>query len=199
MKTAHAGRSGTCSPNSTKGPKPAVKWRIISLRSRIGWNIANEVLETVALDLRKPVTGLTGYDRWRAEIDRLAETARRIMDGQDTYATHLNGISLGVEHMRWALTDIGRLIARDDKQISEMAEQPAPPETDEEHQRRLRSEAHEFSRLQSAVYDARSEEDARAACKALDDYVERESKKRETPEEQERQTHNRSKGRGMSM
>ena len=159
----------------------------------------NEVLETVALDLRKPVTGLTGYDRWRAEIDRLAETARRIMDGQDTYATHLNGISLGVEHMRWALTDIGRLIARDDKQISEMAEQPAPPETDEEHQRRLRSEAHEFSRLQSAVYDARSEEDARAACKALDDYVERESKKRETPEEQERQTHNRSKGRGMSM
>ena len=40
LKTAHAGRSGTCSPNSTKGPKPAVKSRNISLQLRTGWNIA---------------------------------------------------------------------------------------------------------------------------------------------------------------
>ena len=49
----------------------------------------------------KPVTGLTGYDRWRADIDRLAETGQRIMDDNDTYASHLNGIPLGLEHMRW--------------------------------------------------------------------------------------------------
>ncbi len=102
----------------------------------------SEVLETVAIDLNKPVTGLTGYGRWRADIDRLAGTGRRIMDGHDTYASHLNGIPLGLEHMRWALTDIGRLIARDDRQISEAAErerqseQSAPQETHEERQRR---------------------------------------------------------------
>ena len=75
------------------------------------------VLETVSMDLNKPVTGLTGYGRWRAEIDRLAETGRRMMDDRDTYSSHLNGIPLGLEHMRWALTDMGRLITRDDRQV----------------------------------------------------------------------------------
>ena len=41
LKTVHAGRSGTSSPNSTKEPESAVKSRIISRRSRTGWNIAN--------------------------------------------------------------------------------------------------------------------------------------------------------------
>ena len=45
-----------------------------------------QVLETVGTDLNIPVTGLTGYGRWRAEIDRLAETGRRIMDDRDTYS-----------------------------------------------------------------------------------------------------------------
>ena len=164
----------------------------------------SEVLETVAIDLSKPVTGLTGYDRWRAEIDRLAETGRRIMDGHDTYASHLNGIPLGLEHMRWALTDIGRLMARDDRQISEAAErerhseQSAPQETHEESQRRAQREAREFSRLQSAAYNATGEE-RKAAQKEFDDYVERHSKTRETAEEEERQTHKRSRGRSMGM
>ena len=164
----------------------------------------NEVLETVAIDLSKPVTGLTGYDRWRAEIDRLAETGRRIMDGHDTYASHLNGIPLGLEHMRWTLTDIGRLIGRDDRQISEAAErerqseQSAPRETHEERQRRAQREAREFSRLQSAAYNATGEQ-RKAAQKEFDDYVERHSKTRETAEEEERQTHKRSRGRSMGM
>ena len=164
----------------------------------------NEVLETVAIDLNKPVTGLTGYDRWRADIDKLAGTGRRIMDGHDTYASHLNGIPLGLEHMRWALTDIGRLIARDDRRISEAAErerqseQSAPQETHEERQRRAQREAREFSRLQSAAYNATGEE-RKAAQKEFDDYVERHSKKRETAEEEERQTHKQSQGRSMGM
>ena len=163
-----------------------------------------EVLENVAIDLNKPVTGLTGYDRWRADIDRLAGTGRRIVDGHDTYASHLNGIPLGLEHMRWALTDIGRLIARDDKQISEVAErerqseQSALQETHEERQRRAQREAREFSRLQSAAYNATGEE-RKAAQKEFDDYVERHSKKRGTAEEEERQIHKRSQGRSMGM
>ena len=200
LKTVLAGRSGTSSPNSTKEPESAVKSRIISRRSRTGWNIAKQVLETVAIELGKPVTGLTGYGRWRAEIDRMAETGQRMMDDRDTYSPHLNGIPLGLEHVRWALTDIGRLIGKDGKQISEAAghhrqgEEPATPETHEERQRRLLSEVQEFTRLLSATYDARSEEEARAANKALDEYVEREAKNHETPEEQESQTHKRSRG-----
>ena len=164
----------------------------------------NDVLETVAIDLSKPVTGLTGYDRWRVEIDRLAETGQRIMDDHDTYASHLNGIPLGLEHLRWALTDTGRLIGRDDRQISEAAErerqseQSAPRETHEERQRRAQREAREFSRLQSAAYNATGEE-RKAAQKEFDDYVERHSKKRETAEEEERQTLKRSQGRSMGM
>ena len=164
----------------------------------------SEVLETVAIDLNRPVTGLTGYDRWRTEIDRLAETGRRIMDGHVIYGSHLNGIPLGLEHMRWALTDIGRLMARDDRQISEAAErerhseQSAPQETHEESQRRAQRDAREFSRLQSAAYNATGEE-RKAAQKEFDDYVERHSKTRETAEEEERQTHKRSRGRSMGM
>ena len=162
-----------------------------------------QVLETVAIELGKPVTGLTGYGRWRAEIDRMAETGQRMMDDRDTYSPHLNGIPLGLEHLRWALTDIGRLIGQDGKQISEAAghhrqgEEPATPETHEERQRRLLSEAQEFTRLLSATYDARSEEEVRAANKALDEYVEREAKNHETPEEQENQTHKRSRGQSI--
>ena len=164
----------------------------------------NEVLETVAIDLNRPVTGLTGYGRWRTEIDRLAETGRLIMDGHVIYGSHLNGIPLGLEHMRWALTDIGRLIGRDDRQISEAAErerqseQFAPQETHEESQRRAQRDAREFSRLQSAAYNATGEE-RKAAQKEFDDYVERHSKTRETAEEEERQTHKRSRGRSMGM
>ena len=164
-----------------------------------------QVLETVAIELGKPVTGLTGYGRWRAEIDRMAETGQRMMDDRDTYSPHLNGIPLGLEHMRWALTDIGRLMGKDGKQISEAAghhrqgEEPATPETHEERQRRLLSEVQEFTRLLSATYDARSEEEARAANKALDEYVEREAKNHETPEDQESQTHKRSRGQSISM
>ena len=164
----------------------------------------NEVLETVAIDLNRPVAGLTGYGRWRTDIDRLAETGRRIMDGHVIYGSHLNGIPLGLEHMRWALTDIGRLIGRDDRQISEAAErerqseQSAPQETHEERQLRAQKEALEFSRLQSAAYNATGEE-RKAAQKEFDDYVERHSKTRETAEEEERQTHKRSRGRSMGM
>ncbi len=78
-------------------------------------------------------------------------------------------------------------------------EEPATPETDEERQRRAEAEAQEFARLQSAAYNARSDEEARAANKALDDYAERHAKKRETAGEDERRTRKKSHGRSMGM
>ena len=71
-------------------------------------------------------------------------------------------------------------------------------ETHEESQRRAQRDAREFSRLQSAAYNATGEE-RKAAQKEFDDYVERHSKTRETAEEEERQTHKRSRGRSMGM
>ena len=185
------------------GTRREIEDYLAAVKDRLEYR--KQVLETVAIELSKPVTGLTGYGRWRAEIDRMAETGQRIMGDRDTYSPHLNGIPLGLEHMRWALTDIGRLIGKDGKQISEAAghhrqgEEPATPETHEERQRRLLSEVQEFTRLLSATYDARSEEEARAANKALDEYVEREAKNHETPEEQESQTRKRSRGQSISM
>ena len=93
---------------------------------------------------------------------------------------------------------------RDAVRISEAAErerqseQSAPRETHEERQRRAEREAQEFSRLQSAAYNAKGEA-RKAAQKEFDDYVERHSKKRETAEEEERQIHKRSRGRSMGM
>ena len=78
------------------------------------------------------------------------------------------------------------------------SEQSAPQETHEESQRRAQRDAREFSRLQSAAYNATGEE-RKAAQKEFDDYVERHSKTRETAEEEERQTHKRSRGRSMGM
>ena len=184
------------------GTRREIEDYLAAVKDRLEYR--NEVLETVAIDLSKPVTGLTGYDRWRADIDRLAGTGRRIMDDHDTYASHLNGIPLGLEHVRWALTDIGRLIRKDDRQISEAAErerqseQSSPQEAHEERQRRAQSEAREFSRLQSAAYNATGKE-RKAAQKEFDDYVEHHLKKRETDKEEERQTRKRSQGRSMGM
>ena len=62
----------------------------------------------------------------------------------------------------------------------------------------LTKPAREFSRLQSAAYNATGKE-RKAAQKEFDDYVERHSKKRDTGGEEERQTYNRSRGRSMGM
>ena len=73
----------------------------------------------------------------------------------------------------------------DDRQVAQAAEreyqgeEAATPVTDEERQRRAEAEAQKFARLLSATYDARSDEEARAANKALDDYVDRHTKKRD--------------------
>ena len=57
---------------------------------------------------------------------------------------------------------------------------------------RLR-DAREFSRLRAAVYDARTDQEAAAAPKKLDDYVEHVARKYGTPGEKERQTRKKSR------
>ena len=116
-------------------------------------------------------------------------------------ACHVDGLSQREAASRFG---IGRLIGRDDRQKPEAAErerpseQSAPQETHEERQRRAQRDARKFSRLQSAAYNATGEE-RKAAQTEFDDYVERHSKKRETAEEEERQTHKRSRGRSKGM
>ena len=68
------------------------------------------------------------------------------------------------------------------------AGQAGPPETPEQRERRVREEALEFSRLRAAVYNARTDDEARAARQELDAYVRRETEKLGTPGEKEAKT-----------
>ena len=77
--------------------------------------------------------------------------------------------------------------------------QAAPPETPEQRERRAQEEALEFSRLRAAVYNARTDEEARIAREELDAYVRRETEKHRTHEEKESEKHSRSRGLGMSL
>ena len=77
--------------------------------------------------------------------------------------------------------------------------QAAPPETPERRERRAREEIYEFSRLRAAVYDARTDEEARIARQELDAYVCRETEKHGSPEEKESEKHSRSRGLGRSQ
>ena len=75
----------------------------------------------------------------------------------------------------------------------------APPETPEQRERRAHEEALEFSRLRAAVYNARTDDEARIAREELDAYVRRETEKHRTPEEKESEKHSRSRGLGRSL
>ena len=79
------------------------------------------------------------------------------------------------------------------------AGQTGPPETPEQRERRVREEALEFSRLRAAVYNARTDEEARIARQELDAYVRRETEKLGTPGEEKSEKHSRSSGLGMGL
>ena len=61
------------------GTRREIEDFLAAVKNRLEYR--SEVLAAVAIDLNKPVTGLSGYDRWRADIDRLAATDQRIMSG----------------------------------------------------------------------------------------------------------------------
>ena len=99
-------------------------------------------------------------------------------------------------HRRAAVMRRAHRIRREAKPA---AGQASPPETPEQRERRVREEALEFSRLRAAVYNARTDGEARAAREELDAYVHRETEKHGTPGEEESENRNRSRGLGMGL
>ena len=79
------------------------------------------------------------------------------------------------------------------------AGQAGPPETPEQRERRVREEALEFSRLRAAVYNARTDDEARIARQELDAYVRRETEKHGSPGEKESEIRNQSRGLGTGL
>ena len=156
-----------------------------------------DALRRVAVALDFEMTEIVDYPEWRREAERLTAEGDVILSDRKTYGAHLDNIAIGETRMNWALSNFSRAIQRDDDAVREAAEQarerqqpeqPAPPETAEERERQALEEAHEYSRLHARYYEAKSQEEASAARRALDDYLERMAKKYETPGEKKRQT-----------
>ena len=135
------------------------------------------------------VTEVPDYPGWRQEAGRLTAAGEAILSDKKTYGPHLDNITIGESRVTWALSNISRAIGGDDEAIGEKAAEvqkpPVPPETPEERALRAQKDAQEFSRLQSAAYNATGEA-RKAAQKAFDDYLEREAHKYETPREERR-------------
>ena len=75
---------------------------------------------------------------------------------------------------------------------------PPPRKRLKERARQAQEDAREFSRLQSATYNATGEA-RKAAQKAFDDYLEREAHKYDTSRVKERQTRKQSRGLRMRL
>ena len=135
------------------------------------------------------VTEVPDYPGWRQEAGRLTAAGEAILSDKKAYGPHLDNITIGESRVTWALSNISRAIGGDDEAIGEKAAEvqklPAPPETPGERALRAQKDAQEFSRLQSAAYNATGEA-RKAAQKAFDDYLEREAHKYETPREERR-------------
>ena len=142
-----------------------------------------------AEDQEIDVTEVPDYPGWRQEAGRLTAAGEAILSDKKTYGPHLDNITIGESRVTWALSNISRAIGGDDEAIGEKAAEvqkpPVPPETPEERALRAQKDAQEFSRLQSAAYNATGEA-RKAAQKAFDDYLEREAHKYETPREERR-------------
>ena len=135
------------------------------------------------------VTEVPDYPGWRQEAGRLTAAGEAILSDKKAYGPHLDNITIGESRVTWALSNISRAIGGDDEAIGEKAAEvqklPAPQETPGERALRAQKDAQEFSRLQSAAYNATGEA-RKAAQKAFDDYLEREAHKYETPRDERR-------------
>ena len=142
-----------------------------------------------AEDQEIDVTEVPDYPGWRQEAGRLTAAGEAILSDKKTYGPHVDNITIGESRVTWALSNISRAIGGDDeaigKKAAEVQKPPVPPETPEERALRAQKDAQEFSRLQSAAYNATGEA-RKAAQKAFDDYLEREAHKYETPREERR-------------
>ena len=149
----------------------------------------HDSMESLAEELDMKVAEISDYPDWRRENDRLTTAGEAILSDMETHGPHLDNILIGKARMKWALLNMSRALRRDDEAISEEAiaadKLLAQPETPEEREQRAEREALKFRRLQSAADNAATQEEREAAQKEFDDYVERHSKKYDTPGEDE--------------
>ena len=151
-----------------------------------------------------------GYPAWKRETDGLIRAGEAILADRRTYGAHLANIATAETRIEWALSDIARTVRRDDAALREAAalreeleeiarDRPDPREAARERARQAERDAREYSRLQSAVYNARSQQEREAAQTAFDDYRKREDHKYEDPGERQRQSHTRKRSRHWRM
>ena len=142
-----------------------------------------------AEDQEIDVTEVPDYPGWRQEAGRLTAAGEAILSDKKTYGPHVDNITIGESRVTWALSNISRAIGGDDeaigKKAAEVQKPPVPPETPEERALRAQKDAQEFSRLQSAAFNATGEA-RKAAQKAFNDYLEGETHKYETSREERR-------------
>ena len=175
-----------------------------------------------------------GYREWREEARRLSETGQAILADEDSHGPWLDRIAAGRPRAKLAIDQLRNRIEEGRVEAPKTEErpprrEPAPKKEEgiahilddpeklaelrkqrEERERQAQEEIYEFSRLRAAVYDARTDEEARIARQELDAYIGRETAKnragddrrisearergtgqaapRETPEERERQS-----------
>ena len=163
----------------------------------------HDSMESLAEELDMKVAEISDYPDWRRENDRLTVAGEAILSDMETHGPHLNHILIGETRMKWALLNMSRAIRRDDEAISEEAiaaeKLLAQPETPEEREQQAELEALKFRRLQSAADNAATQEEREAAQKEFEDYVERHSKKYDSPSEEEHEGRSISRSWGIRL
>ena len=171
---------------------------------------AHGSLRREALDRDIEVAEAAGYPEWKREADGLIREGEAMLADRRTCGAHLANIATAETRIEWTLTDIARTVRRDDAALREAAalreeleeiarDRPDPREAARERARQAERDAREYSRLQSAVYNARSQQEREAAQTAFDDYRKREDRKYAEPGERRRQSHTRKRSRHWRM
>ena len=164
-------------------------------------------LRRVAEDLDVEVAEVPGYPAWRREAERLKKAGQAIRADRRAFGPHLARMAVAESRIGWALSDIAHVLRQDDAALRETVAlraelekaDTAPDPREAARQRELQAEkdAREYSRLQSAVYNARSKDEREAAQKAFDDYRRREAHKYEEYGQQRRRTRKMTQRRTM--
>ena len=176
------------------------------LESAVSHIEAHAPLRAAALDLEIETAETAGYAEWKREAERLAQAGEAILSDR-TCGPHLAAVSMARTRIEWAVTDMAAILRRDGRALRDAAalredleaidSRPAPGEAAKDRARRAERDAVEFSRLQSAVHNATTAEERKAARKAFDDYCSREAHKYDVEGDRQRRSRTMSMRRSM--
>ena len=170
---------------------------------------AHAGLRRAARDRKVEIAETGDYRGWRRTSEELMKTGRAMLSDGRTYGPHLDRMHLAASRIEWALADISETIRRDDDALRRAAalgeayraapREPDPAEAAGQRARQAGEDAREYSRLQSAVYNARDGEEREAARKAFDEYRKREAHKYEDAGEERRRARTRKRSMRRTM